>query len=1063
MLRQLVRFSLQQRFLVIALAAGLVVAGVVSVLRSPVDVFPEFAPPLVEVQVEAPGMSSEAVESLVTIPLESALNGLPRMTVIRSKSVQGLSAVQMLFEQGSDIFQVRQMVNERVAAAARILPPTVKPPQLLPPLSSTSRILKLGLYPKKKPDGTPACTTTDISVLMRWIIDPRLRAVPGVSNVSTYGLHDRVYQIQIDPVKMRDKGVTLDQVRQAASRAVVMGSSGFLDNENQRLAVQYATKLDHFDDLKQLVLIQRRGEPIRLGEVAELETGSPPAIGEGVVNDEVGLLVVVEKYPWANTFQVTKDVEKAIDALRPGLPDVEINTTIFRPATFIERAVNNLQHAMIMGCILVSIIVVAFLMNLRTAVISLTAIPLSIVAALLVLNLTGHALNTMILAGLVIAVGEVVDDAIIDVENITRRLRQQSQPLARWRVILAASLEVRSAVVYATAIVALVCLPIFFLGGVAGSFFRPLATAYILAVLASLIVALTVTPALSLILLPRNMGTGHDPLLARIVRGIYRRALAPILVRPVFALIVVGGMLAGAIVLLPRFKEEYLPQFQETDFLMHWIAKPGTSIHEVTRDIQLVSKDLRTKTTVRDFGSHIARAEIGEEVVGSNFAELWVSLKDDYGNYAAARKKIMAVMDHHSGYQHDLLTYLQERIKEVLTGTGASVVVRIYGPDLETLRNKAKALADAINGKGYDGKVPGVVDLKVEAQDLIAQLELIIDAQQAAALGLSPGAIADAVTIYINGLKVGDVHQKQGTFDLVLMGSPSLRKNPWPSLLELPIDVPQPPGDTGRSATVPLKSVATLKLINAPNIVRHDKASRCIDVTCNIQPNADLGAVVREIQTRAQPLNQESYRIEFLGEFAARQENQRQLLGVALLSILGIAVLIYSDFRSVRLTFLVLATLPFALIGGVFSAYFTGAVLSLGTLVGFITVLGIAARNGIMLVSHYRHLQQSEGVPFGRELVVRGASERVVPIMMTALAAGIGLLPLALGGNQPGYEIEYPMAIVILGGLFTSTVLNLLVVPALYQWFGRAGAVKLDKVVKPTGRFERIVSSAKAE
>ena len=343
--------------------------------------------------------------------------------------------------------------------------------------------------------------------------------------------------------------------------------------------------------------------------------------------------------------------------------------------------------------------------------------------------------------------------------------------------------------------------------------------------------------------------------------------------------------------------------------------------------------------------------------------------------------------------------------------------------------------------------------MKVEAQDLIAQLELIIDAQKAAAHGLSPGAVSDAVSIYINGLKVGNVHQQQAIFDLVLLGKPELRNRPWTTLLDLPIDVPQPPGDTGRSATLPLRTFATLNLINAPNTIRHDKASRCIDVTCNVTPGADLGAVVREIQKRAEPLNQEGYRIEFLGEYAARQENQRQLLGIALISILGITALLYSDFRSWRLTLLVLVTLPFALIGGVFSAYLTGGVLSLGSLVGFITVLGIAARNGIMLVSHYRHLQEVEGVPFGRELVLRGATERVVPILMTALAAGLGLLPLAIGGHKPGYEIEYPMAIVILGGLTTSTLLNLLVVPALYQWLGRGkkgGAIaerRLEKLV----------------
>ncbi|HMC63905.1 MAG TPA: efflux RND transporter permease subunit, partial [Gemmataceae bacterium] len=426
MLRSLVRLSLEFRVAVVVAAAVLLILGVVDVSRSPFDVFPEFAPPLVEVQTEAPGMSSETVEQVVTIKLESVLNGLPQMTTLRSKSVQGLSSIQLLFEHGSNLFQVRQMVTERVAVAAAQLPQQVKAPRVLPPLSSTSRVLKVGLTPKradKLQPGEPKLTQTDVSVLAEWVIEPRLRAVPGVANVSDYGIHEKQYQVLVKPVELREHGVTLDQVKQAARQAAVYASPGFHDTPNQRLGVQYSTRIQRAEDLGQTVVAQRPGKPLLLGQVATLTTGNPPPIGEGVINDELGLLIVVEKFPWANTLQVTRDVEAAVESLKPGLPGVEITTRIFRPATFIEQALGNLRVAMLIGCVLVALILIAFLFEWRTAVISLTAIPLSIVGALLVLNRMGATLNTMILAGLAIAVGEVVDDAIIDVENIMRRLR----------------------------------------------------------------------------------------------------------------------------------------------------------------------------------------------------------------------------------------------------------------------------------------------------------------------------------------------------------------------------------------------------------------------------------------------------------------------------------------------------------------------------------------------------------------------------------------------------------------------------------------------------------------
>jgi len=1032
MLRGLVDLSLKQRYIAVVASVLLLVYGGWSALQAPLDVFPEFAPPLVEVQTEAPGMSSEAVESLISIPIESALNGIPHMTRLRSKSVQGVSQVDMLFERETDMVKVRQMVAERVAAVAGSLPAQAKAPIVMPPLSSTSRVLHIGLTPKKKSElepGEPLLTQTDVSVLMRWVIEPRLKRVPGVANISTYGQHDKVFQVLVKPEMLRAHEVTLEQVKKAVRDSVGQGSAGFHDGKNQRIAVQYSSKVKAPADLANIVVAHRNGSAITLAQVADLQVGNHPFIGEGVIQDEAGLFVVIEKYPWANTLEVTREVEAAMEALRPSIPGVKVLSRIFRPATFIELALANLRFAMILGCILVSLILIAFLFEWRTAVISLTAIPLSIVSAVIILVQMGVTINTMVLAGLAIAVGEVVDDAIIDVENIVRRLKENAtkpEPASAFSVVLDASLEVRSAVVYASFIVMFVCLPIFFMSGVAGAFFRPLATAYVLAVLASLVVALIITPALCMILLPNNVDTGSEAWVSRWIRAAYGAVLPSIIERPIVVYATLAGALVAAGFGFFILKEDFLPQFQETDFLMHWVAKPGTSLDVMTDDIKNVGREMLDETDVKEYGSHIARAEVGEEIYGANFSELWVSLGDFQGDHAEARHKIEKVMARHAGFEHDLLTYLQERIKEVISGTGASVVLRIYGPELDGLRSRAAQVRDLIaNGPAKEGMVPGVIDLKVETQTLIPQYDLEFKSYKMAAYGLRQRDVADALTTYLNGSTVTEAHLDQRKFDIVVRGHTDATRHIF-DMRRLPIDLPSGKG------TVPLIAVADLRPVSAPNAIRRYNASRTIDVTCNVK-DRDLGSVVADIEARLKSLPpREGYRVESLGEYKARSEGQRQLVLYSIIALIGIAVLLYMDFQSLRLMLLVLFTLPFALIGGVAAALLGGGILSLGSLVGFITVLGIAARNGIMLVSHYRHLQEEEKMELGPDLLIRGALERVVPILMTALAAGLGLLPLAISGNKPGYEVEYPMAIVILGGLITSTILNLVVLPVLY-------------------------------
>jgi CzcA family heavy metal efflux pump len=879
--------------------------------------------------------------------------------------------------------------------------------------------MKIGIWSSK-------LSQQDLTLLAMWTIRPKLMSVPGVANVAIWGQRDRQFQVLVDPDRLRAAGVTLDAVVKAAGDAVVLETGGFVDTPNQRMAVRHVSPVIEPDDLAGTVVAFRGNAPIRLGDVTEVVIGSPPPIGDAVINDGPGLLLIVEKQPEGNTLEVTRRVEQAIETLKPALQDVEIDPTIFRPATFIERAMSNLTHALFIGCVFVIVILLAFLFDWRTAVISLTAIPLSLIAAVLVITASGATVNTMVLAGLVIALGELVDDAIIDVENIARRIRLNrllDKPRSAFAVVVSASLEVRSAVVYASLIVVAVFVPVFMMEGLSGAFFRPLATAYVLAVMASLVVALTVTPAMSYMLLTHRPGTEHDALLTRLLKRGYRRILPAFASRPVVAMGVLIVAFALAAVASTRLGQEFLPSFQETDFLMHFVEKPGTSVEAMTRVTVEASKQLRAVPGVRNFGSHIGRAEVADEVVGPNFTELWISI-DEKADYQATLKNVEQVVMSYPGLYRDVLTYLRERIKEVLTGASATIVVRLFGPDLDTLRDKAHEVETAMSD------VPGVINLKVESQVYVPQIEVRLLPEAAERFGLTSGHIRHASTTLIKGLKVGEIYDSQKKYDTVVWGIPAVRVDIG-AIQNLPIDTPS-------GVQVRLGDVAEVAIVPTPNEIRHENLSRRLDITCNVQ-GRDLGSVASEIEAKVRTISfDREYHPEFLGEYAARQESTRKLYALAGLAVVGIILLLYVDFQAWRPTLIVAFTIPFALIGGVIGVMLSGGVLSLGSIVGFVTVLGIAARNGIMMVSHFRHLEFEEGEPFGMQLILRGAEERLSPILMTALATGLALVPLVIGGTKPGHEIEHPLAVVILGGLFTSTLLNLLFVPALYARFGRS-------------------------
>ncbi|HKH61347.1 MAG TPA: efflux RND transporter permease subunit [Flavitalea sp.] len=1023
-MKWLVSTSLRLRLIVVVLMGILLIIGNRIVQTASYDVFPEFAPPYVEIQVEAPGLSTAEVEALVAVPIENALNGTPYSTRLRSKSVLGLASIILDFGKGTDVIEARQLVQERLSRIAPQLPAVARPPVMLTPLSSTSRVLKIGVSSK-------TLSQMDMTTEVRWTLRPRLMSIPGVANVAIWGQRDRQLQVRVIPERLYANNLQLAQVVTAVRDATQQFGGGFVDMPNQRMAISNVPHIYDAADLAKITVTTKNGLPVRLGELAEVAEGFRAPIGDAIINDGPGILLIVEKQPQANTLEVTRKVEETLNTMRPAMKEMQFDSTIFRPATFIEMSLNNLNKALLIGCVLVIVVLFFFLNDWRTALISVLAIPLSLLIAMMILHYRGGTIDTMVLAGLVIALGEVVDDAIIDVENIVRRLRQNAllpQPLSAIKVVLQASMEVRSAVVYGSLIVALVLMPVFFLPGLSGAFFQPLALSYILAILASLFVALTLTPALSLILLrkkysaKRGLTPDQEPRSVRWLKPRYERVLHRTIAKPKRTLAILCISTVFAFGLSFFLGEEFLPHFKEYDFLMHWVEKPGTSLEAMSRITQRASDELRAIPGVRNFGAHIGRAEVADEVVGPNFTENWISV-DPKVDYQLTVDKIQEVVDGYPGLYRDVLTYLRERVKEVLTGTSASIVVRIYGSDLAVLQEKAKQVGQLLSN------VEGVSDLKVQPQTLVPQLAVKFHPDNAARFGLSAADVRTAINTLVNGTKVGEIYEDQKIFDVVVWGTAEQRSN-IERIRDLQIDIP-------RGGRVPLKDVAEVYVAPTPNEITRESSSRRIDVTCNTK-GKDLGSVARAIEQKLAGVSFDSgYHPEILGEYAERQQSQNRLYGFMLLSLLGIFLILYADFNSYRNTLLILLSLPFALTGCILAAWMSGGVLSLGSLVGFITVLGIAARNAIMLISHYRHLEREENEPFAMPLIIRGALERMTPILMTALAASLALLPIVVSGNKPGQEIEYPMAIVILGGLVTSTILNLFFLPLIYWRFGK--------------------------
>jgi CzcA family heavy metal efflux pump len=1023
--------SLKYRYLVIFVATVLMYFGIGQISNLPVDVFPEFAPPRVEIQTPSLGLSSAEVEALITIPLEEALAGTPGLDVMRSKSVEQLSSIRIIFEAGTDEMEARQLVQERLALATPDLPTWAAPPQIMPPLSSTARTIKIGI-------SSDEFSVIDLSMITYWKIRQRLLQVSGVANVAIWGERIEMLTVQAEPDKLAAYGIPIDEIYQVTSDALdvglatfsdghTVGTGGFLETPNQRLPIRHASPLITAEDLTNVPInnrIKEDGTALRLGDVGELVVDTWPMIGDAVVNGGQGLLLIVEKFPWANTVEVTKGVEEAIDAMRPGLQGIDIDTTIFRPATFVEVALDNLTESLLIGAILVILILLLFLWDWRIALISATIIPVTVVITLIVLSLFDTTLNVMVLAGLVIAIGAVVDDAIVDVENIVRRLRQYRQAgsdLPTATIVLDASVEVRNAIVNASLIEMTSLLPVFFLEGLSGAFFRPLAQAYVVATLVSPLVALTVTPALILVLLNNApIRERVSPILPWLHRT-YDALLARTLKRPSIAYGSTVIILAVGILVYPLLGQELLPSFKERDFLMHWLGKPGTSLEEMVRISEIACQELQTIPGVRNCGSHIGQALFMDEVYGVYFGENWISV-DPSVDYDETLASVQSMVDGYPGLVRDVQTYLKERIREVLTGSSEAIVIQIYGEDLDVLRAKADEIEHEMS------TVEGIVNLHVELLVDIPQVQIEVDLAKADAYGLKPGDVRRAAAYLVAGQEAGDVHTSNRTYD-VNIWTPLSARDSIDDIENLLIDTPS-------GETVRLAEIAQINMVPVPNAINHEGLDRRINVEANVS-GRDLGSVVNDVEIAIE-------RVEFpvgyfpvmLGEFQERAAASQRILLAGLGAALVIFFLLRVSLGTWRLATMAFLSLPMALVGGVLAAYFTSGILSLGSLVGFLTILGVAARNGIMLISHYQHLEEFEGETFGLELIMRGARERVAPILMTALTAGLALVPLVVAGNTPGHEIEHPMAIVILGGLFTSTLVNLFIVPALYMAAG---------------------------
>jgi len=1033
MMRSIVGSSLNLRFLVVILAVVAMLAGAAQLRQMPVDILPEFSIPYVEIRTEALGLSAGEVEQLITTPMEQdLLAGVPWLDTVHSKSVEGLSSIVLTFDSGTDVIRARQMVGERLAQAFA-LPHVSKPPTMIQPLSSTGRFIIIGLSSKE-------LSLIEMSVLARWTIGPRLMGVPGVANVAVWGNRDRQLQVQVDPAKLSAHGISLEKILETTGNALWVsslsfleastpGTGGFIDTPQQRLGVWHLSPLVSAEDLAQVPV--EGAEDLHLGEVATVIEDHQPLIGDAIIDEGTGLLLVVEKFPGANTLEVTREVEDVLKAMQPGLPGLKMDPSIFRPASFIESSIVNIGNALIIGFLLL-VLLFGFFYGWRAALIGAMTIALSLIAAAWVLYQRGTTMNMIVLAGLLMSLGVVIDDAMVDISNILRRLRERGRAgnLEDTLSVVADSAgESRSAMIYATLIIIIAASPIFFLSGLSAPFFHSLAFSYILAVLVSMAVALLVTPALSLILLTNTSSSNRVSSFFERQQLAYKRTLGRVVQysRPVMLVVVVSALvgLAG----LSFFNRTLLPAFKDRNVLVQLTGTAGISQPEMSRLATRMSGELKSIPGVLNVDAHLGRAILGDQVVNVNSSEVWISI-DPKADYDKTVNAIQAVANGYPGLEGDVLTYLQDRTSALTAVRENSINVRLFGDRQDILRTQAENVKKALTG------VAGITDLKVDLPVEEPTLQIEVDLSKALQYGIKPGDVRRTAAILLSGVQVGNLFEQQKVFDVVVWGTPETRRS-LSSIREMLIDTPS-------GEQVRLGDVADVRIVPVSSVIQHEAVKQYLDVKAMVQ-GRDISAIAGDIRGRLDKMQFPlEYRAEVITNSADQQATSPRFMIFTAAAVLLIFLLLQASYRNWRLALLSFIMLPAALVGGVVAVFATGGILSLGSIIGFLLLFGIAVRHSILMTNHFYHLERNEGVTFGPELITRGASESFVTIIKSALAIALVLVPSLIMGDIPGLEIIRPMAIVVLGGLITTSLLNLFVLPAFYLRYGESREQDID-------------------
>ncbi|MFQ4143934.1 efflux RND transporter permease subunit [Chlorogloeopsis sp. ULAP02] len=1031
MLNSIVKWSIAQRWLVVIASILISVWGFLVLTQMPLDVFPNFAPPQVEIMTEAPGLAPEEVESLVTRPIESVINGTPGLEALRSSSAVGLSAVRATFSLDTEIYRARQLVTERLQQARSQLPQGVEDPEVLPVSSPLGWTVKYAFTSETTP-------LMEVWRIVNWQVKNRLLAVPGVSNIVIFGGDERQYQVLVSPDKLKAFNVSLDDVTKAAQAANANAPGGFLITPDQETLVRGVGRIESIEQLKKSVIKAKNGTPVLLEQVADVQIGAALKRGDGSSAGKKAVILTVNKQPTADTPSVTKAAEAAMSELKASLPkDVKVTET-FRQEDFIEASLKNVEEALRDGTIIVCVILILFLMNWRTVIITLSAIPVSLLLGMMILNWTGQGINTMTLGGLVVAIGSVVDDAIVDMENVYRRLRENQiagNPVPPLQVVFNGSVEVRVSVLFSTIIIAVVFAPIFALSGVEGRIFTPMGIAYLLSIVASTLVALTLTPALCALLLVNRRLPSTETWVERFSHRLYRPFLQFSLRRPKIVLTGAIASFVASILIMTSLGQVFLPEFQDRALVITTILMPGQSLDATNQVGLAIENTLKKDPRIQAVQFRSGRAQGDTEVAGANVGELDVQLSEEGGkDRDKAIEMIREQFEKIPGVVPNIGGFISHRMDEVLSGVRSAIAVKIFGPDLEQLRQLGQQVQSAM------GEVSGLADLQLEPQVPMKQVQIQFDRNAAARYGLTIGELSETVETALNGRTVSQILEQQQTFDLVVWLQEKYRNN-IEVIRDLLVDTPN-------GQKIPLAQVAKIDYGTGPNTINRENVSRYIVVSSNVA-GRDLGSVIKDIRDKVKQEVQlpPGYYIEYGGQFEAQEGATKTLLSAGGLAFVAIAVLIYFAVKSIPATIMILINLPLALVGGVISIALTGGILSVASMVGFITLFGVATRNGLLLVENYNS-RMAEGQPL-RQALMEGSVERLAAILMTALSSALGMAPLVIGSGA-GKEILQPLAVVVLGGLFTSTALTLLVLPALYIQFGRFVVPrKAEPIIQP--------------